>query len=98
MSLGEEWGGELHRRNPQLHPGPCRPLCGPATGRVMRLREPRLGKAKVETGVSSPCQVLSCHMRAISHVVRGRRGKGFISEASNRSTSIQMVLPDPAAK
>ena len=28
----------------------------------------------------------------------GSRGKGFISEASNRSTNIQMVLPDPGAK
>ena len=99
MRLGEEWGGELHRRSPPLHPGPCRSLSGPATGRVMRLRELRPGKAKVETGASSRCQVPSGHMWAISHVVGGgSRGKGFISEASNRSTNTQMVLPDPGAK
>ena len=74
MRLGEEWGGELHRRSPPLHPGPCRPLSGPATGRVMRLRELRLGKAKVETGASSRCQVPSCHMWAISHVGVGGVG------------------------
>lgn len=82
-------------------PGPCRPLSGPATGRVMRLRELRLGKAKVETGASSRCQVPSCHMWAISHVGgggEGSGGKGFISEASYRNTNNQMVLPDPGAK
>lgn len=69
-------GRRAAQKQPPTPSGPCRPLSGPATGSMMRLRELRPGKAKVEIGVFSPCQVLSCHMRAISHVVRWGGGGG----------------------
>lgn len=40
---------------PPPHPGPCRPLSGPAPDTEMTL-----GKTKAETGISRQCQMLSC--------------------------------------